>query len=139
MHPWDNYTADEKAVIEREVEALSNLWNAHMQEVGDSNIPYGVHPPPSIFALYHTLLTSHHSSPAVFMAEFADSEDSERWEHFIEETMGRVVAYGDVMFRFGQWCVSRGLLHANLIPCKCASVTDDMLSQLLEGPDAATG
>lgn len=127
---------DEVVALQKETADLSNLWNAYIEHLVDGRIITGIHPPPAFMAIYTALIGS--VRPLDDLVACVEQSE-ENWE-VIQATLINVVAFGDMMLRFGQWCASNGLLYANATPCRCGTVTDDALKVWLAGPaEGGTG
>lgn len=121
-----SYEGVEAAAIQKEVTDLQNLWNAYVELTSDGRVAAGLHPPPAFMAMYSALLDINKPLEAIMDIVEHTQENYDA----LSSTLTRVVAFGDAMFRFGQWCVSQGLLHANAIQCQCGAVDDDELSEV---------
>lgn len=121
------YEGEEAEQIMIEMKDLQNLWNHFVELQTSGRIPVGIHPPPAFMGLYAALMEA--NSPLDELLENHLSSTPEVLEA-VEDAMLKIVAFGDAMYRFGQWCVQQGMLHANAVPCKCGAVNDDELRDL---------
>lgn len=127
--PGHTFDGEEAKTIQKEVNDLQNLWNAYVELTGNSSISVGLHPPPAFMAMYSVLLNINQPLGEIINAV----EHTQEVYEALQVAMTRIVAFGDAMFSFGQWCVSQGVLHANAFQCKCGSVDDGELTALLKG------
>lgn len=123
------YEGEEAAAIQKEATNLQLLWNAYIELMANGNINVGLHPPPAFMAMYSALLDINQPLEEVISTIEHTTENFEA----LQGAMARIVAFGDAMFRFGQWCVSQGMLHANAIQCQCGTPTDDALKDVVDG------
>ena len=123
------YEGEEAEALQKEVNDLQNLWNAYIELTSDSRIEVGLHPPPAFMAMYAALLEI--NPPLVEVVEVV--EHTQEVFEALQTAMTRVVAFADAMFRFGQWCVSQGMLHANATQCQCGTPTDDEIKEVADG------
>jgi hypothetical protein len=49
-----------------------------------------------------------------------------------EEMLSILAQYGATMFSWGQQAITHGINSANLVPCKCISISDDDLKRFFE-------
>jgi hypothetical protein len=115
------FTPQEKDDIRNESWWIAQAWNEFTDELQNSRVSGGAHTPPAMADLHMFLLTH-------------DNIEASTLGPFDEEMQHKMSTFGDIMFRFGQFCARRGLLHANLTTCNCLdSALEEELNKILGG------
>lgn len=118
---------------------LVNLWNAFSDELQSTDVYQGVHPPPALVNYYTAILTTNNPlEPVVDIVQDKLVEEPSMRAALVR-AIGEIVTYGDVLFRFAQYCAARGFLYSNLIQCECGKVSDDELEKWIGNPFKGEG
>jgi len=121
------YTEEELETCRREAKDVLRLWNAFSELVQNSPALTGTHPPPAMTEHYLAMLNG--NSPFETLLPLLPQDEDTLREATV--TLWNTIAYGDVLFRFGQYCVSQELFHGKLVRCKCDALTDEDLKDFL--------
>lgn len=117
------YSQGEMETINKEFLDIHNLWNAFVHGIQNDTAYRGLHAAP---AMSDHLLSIMRGNDPLESAVAVVPEDL-RSQMAIFEARMHVIALVDIMFQFGQFCVSRGLHYGNLVQCKCLAINDDEL------------
>ena len=132
MH--SEHTREEEQEIEKQTQDLLLAWNELSDRYFNGDVHHGEHPPPALMSIYEAILTTHNPLQVVSAVSMGMTPDGLTFGEALTEALGQIIAYGDTMFRFAQFCTTRGLLHANLVPCNCNTVSDEELRKWLGTP-----
>ena len=125
------YSPDETSAINDEMRDACNLWNTYIHSLANGTIPPGLHPPPALSGLFSQLIEGQNPLQSIEpKLNYTDPDDLEA----ATSVLYRVMSFGDMMFKFGQWAAQRGYLHANLTQCNCGTVADEDLNKFLDKP-----
>jgi hypothetical protein len=122
------FSGEEAATIAKEIERLTELWNVYIAQLFDGDQALSVHTPPALASVYSVLLTDH--SPLLPLLGFV--RPTQRATLAAKLALANIASYGDTMFRFGQWCVAQGVKYADFTQCKCGTVSDTELFELVQ-------
>lgn len=126
---FHNYTETEVRNINRETYDVFNLWNAMGAEITSQSIPAPLHTAPSL--LHFLIVSLEQTQPIAALVPHMLEPMTQETSEAVDEVMVKIVAFGDFLFRFGQYCANRGLLYSNLTQCNCGKVTDDAIKAFL--------
>jgi len=101
-----------------ELESLVLLWNERVDATLNGASGH-LHTPPSM-AMFSSLL-ARECAVDEHVPAFDSIESAEEWHGWFNTML---TAFGSTMFEYGQLCSARGLLVANLEPCKCEVIPD---------------
>lgn len=120
--------------IQQDLHSLQTLWNIFAQEQLDSSVGHGPHPLPAM-NLFSTVLINNGflENPAIM--ERISFEDEDAFDDWVTTVVQSLCMFSDAMFRFAQYCYAHGVLHANMTPCTCSTVTDEDITDLLKDPE----
>lgn len=112
-----------------EVNNLCNLWNAFTHHHNNSS-ETSEHQPPALYALQSMILDKVPDNSIV--AALREQLTTEVYGLLEDE----IVEYAATLFRFGQFCVTQGMLYANMTPCKCLEgKVEEAVKRILEDAD----
>lgn len=119
------YSEEEAEACGKEALDTINLWNAFIDDVTSDDVYHGIHPPPAIVTLLSAMIEGYNPlDPIQILAPRTDIVTDA-----MQQTQINVMSLANTLFRFGQFTASRGLLYANLTPCKCEAVSDEALAK----------
>lgn len=118
----DGYTVADIPQLDKEWDQLVLLWDHFSGNITDT-AEGNIHHPPVLFGITGNMFEA-------LMARQGNNvhfPDDESYMNFAIE----MVAFGGMMFRFGQHCANQGFLAINMSQCKCANITDDALAEFI--------
>lgn len=129
------YGDEDKKEIVQNTRDLVSLWNAHVQVARDGNTTDGIHPPPTMVAMYMGLFGMGQKTPLDDLIDKIADDDSSTQDiaDAVEKTQMEILSIAVSFFKFGQFCSANGLLYANMVQCNCEELTDAALQKFLEG------
>lgn len=103
--------------VKEDLNKLHTAWKIYLKNRFDGRED-GVHLPPALIA----------ACGGIF------DDMTEELSLFTTDATLRIIAtFGATMFAFGQNAITNGVLAANMDPCKCGEITDDDITNLLNG------
>ncbi len=139
MHGLELHYGDkDNQEIAREVQNITNLWNAYMTKANDSSTPAPIHPPVSLLTFYQTMMESDGSPLDAIMQLGSDNrpEGFDERLDLMNELLAKAMWFGASMFEFGQFCAMNGLLQANMVQCNCCVAgVEEALQRILNSDD----
>lgn len=108
-----SYSKEEQDAIQEDYKRLALLWAAYKTEHQNGTNPEPLHHAPAL-RYFHQ-----------YMIEHTDLDQYASLGDFVDFMAGHV-------FQFAQYCMMRGLLYANMIPCNHADIDDDDIKNFFE-------
>lgn len=125
------FTPQEQDEINQEMWRVCSLWNTYIHGLANGTIPPGLHPPPALSSFFGALIES--QNPLQSIENKLNPYDHDDLEA-VNATLYRMMSFGDMMFKFGQYAAQQGYLHANLTQCNCGTVADADLAKFIGNP-----
>lgn len=128
---WYGYTDEEIRQAREECNNMLLLWNAFSHHLLNTQEYQGMHMPPALEAIFCSILSTNDPLERVTDAvPFSTTAGLEALAMAGED----IKTLCDLMFRFGQFSLGRGVLHSDLTPCKCGTITDYTIEEFLKKP-----
>jgi hypothetical protein len=112
------YTDEEAETIAQQSATMLAIWN-NMADVLRASAEYdGIHPPPALHEHMMSMVRGNNPLDPILLV----APRGENVTRALDLSLGNILAFGDALYRFGQYCASRGLRYGELIKCNCARV-----------------
>lgn len=128
----DDHVFDElshERIVEQ-FDSIEKLLEKFFDELHNSNKSLAPHIPPAMFGLALIMMGDEHSPVSDLGEQVQNNPDL---AEPLQAVCAKIVAYGDMMFRFGQFCTTQGLWHEGLVQCNCLTNEIDQTIETILG------